>query len=108
MEQSGHGGLTASPRDASVAHQAPHGTVWNWGTPADDLIIMTKQSSTSSQQGSNNNKTSKSMPYSNKVFEGSHIQMKGSYYTYDPEQQAVDQFQETTNKLIEVVCSSFK
>ena len=42
------------------------------------------------------------------MFEGSYIQMKGSYYTYDPEQQAVDQFQETTDKLIEIVCSSFK
>jgi hypothetical protein len=42
------------------------------------------------------------------TFEGSNNEMKGSYYTYHPEQQAVDQYQETTEKLIEVVCSSFK
>jgi hypothetical protein len=42
------------------------------------------------------------------TFEGSNYEMKGSYYTYHPEQQAVDQYQETTEKLIEVVCSSFK
>ena len=34
--------------------------------------------------------------------------MKGSYYIYNPEQPAVDQYQETTDKLIDVVCSSFK
>jgi hypothetical protein len=42
------------------------------------------------------------------TFEGSNKEMKGSYYTYNPEQQAVDQYQETTEKLVEVVCSSFK
>ena len=41
-------------------------------------------------------------------FEGSNPQMKGSYYNYNPEQPAVDQYQETTDKLIDVVCSSFK
>ena len=34
--------------------------------------------------------------------------MKGSYYTYNPEQPAVDQYQETTDKLIDMVCSTFK
>ena len=34
--------------------------------------------------------------------------MKGFYYTYNPEQQAVDQYQQTTDKLVEIVCSSFK
>jgi hypothetical protein len=42
------------------------------------------------------------------TFEGSNKEMKGSYYTYNPEQQAVDQYQQTTEKLVEVVCSSFK
>jgi hypothetical protein len=42
------------------------------------------------------------------LFEGSNPHMKGSYYTYNPEQPAVDQYQETTDKLIDIVCSSFK
>jgi hypothetical protein len=45
---------------------------------------------------------------SNHQFEGSNPQMKGSYYTYNPEQPAVDQYQETTDKLIDIVCSTFK
>ena len=43
-----------------------------------------------------------------RLFEGSNPQMKGSYYIYNPEQPAVDQYQETTDKLIDIVCSSFK
>jgi len=34
--------------------------------------------------------------------------MIGSYYTYNPEQPAMDQYQETTDKLVEVVCSSLE
>lgn len=41
-------------------------------------------------------------------FEGSHPQLIGYYYTYNREQQAVDQYQRTTDKLIEIVCSTFK
>jgi hypothetical protein len=44
----------------------------------------------------------------NKLFEGSHPKMKGYYYTHNPDHQAVDQYQQTTEKLIEIVCSSFK
>ena len=41
-------------------------------------------------------------------FEGSNPQMIGYYYTHNPQQQAVDQYQRTTEKLIVLVCSSFK
>jgi hypothetical protein len=34
--------------------------------------------------------------------------MRGHYYTHNPEHQAVDQYQQTTEKLIEIVCSTFK
>ena len=59
-----------------------------------------------SSKGSNSHRHNK--PYNNITFEGSNKEMKGSYYTYNPEQQAVDQYQETTEKLVKVVCSSFK
>ncbi len=58
---------------------------------------------------STNDMSKRSPRGSNTPFQGSNSEMLGSYYTYNPEQQgAVDQFQETTEKLIEVVCSSFK
>jgi len=41
-------------------------------------------------------------------FEGSYPQMKGYYYTYNPEQPSVDEYQQTTDKLIDIVCSTFK
>ena len=46
--------------------------------------------------------------FNDKDFEGSHPDLKGYYYTHDPEKHAVDQFQQTTEKLIEVVCSKSK
>ena len=46
--------------------------------------------------------------YNNKHFEGSCPQLKGYYYTFNPEQPAVDEFQETTDKVIEYVCSNLK
>ena len=58
----------------------------------------------SSSKGSNSRRHYK--PFN--TFEGSNNEMKGSYYTYNREQQAVDQYQETTEKLVEVVCSQFK
>ena len=45
---------------------------------------------------------------SKRGFEGSHPEMKGFVYTYITDKPAVDQFHETTEKLIEVVCSQFK
>jgi len=47
-------------------------------------------------------------PTNNKTFEGSCPQLKGYYYTFNPDQPAVDEFQETTDKVIEFVCSTFK
>lgn len=41
-------------------------------------------------------------------FEGSNPLLKGYYYTYNPEQSAVDQYAATTEKLIEVMCQSLK
>ena len=43
----------------------------------------------------------------NKPFEGSHADLKGYYYTHSPDQQAVDQCQQTTEKITELVCSQF-
>jgi len=63
---------------------------------------MTKVSSSRGHDSRNKHKSD------HRPFEGSNPQMKGSYYIYNPEQPAVDQYQETTDKLIDVVCSSFK
>ena len=54
----------------------------------------------SSYRGSNTPQT--------RVFEGSCVAMKGYYYTHHPDHQAVDEYQQTTEKLIEIVCSSCK
>mmetsp|Transcript_5508 Transcript_5508/g.15545 ORF Transcript_5508/g.15545 Transcript_5508/m.15545 type:complete len:121 (-) Transcript_5508:42-404(-) len=56
----------------------------------------------------NNKKSHHHRAWNNNKFEGSHPQMIGSYYTYNPEQPAMDQYQETTDKLVEVVCSSLE
>jgi hypothetical protein len=61
----------------------------------------------STDKGSSNGSRTKHYPQ-NKVFEGSHPEMKGYYYTHNPDHQAVDQYQQTSEKLIEIVCSSFK
>jgi hypothetical protein len=49
--------------------------------------------------GPDERKTYKS---SNKPFEGSTPLLKGYYYTFNQEQQKVNEFQETTDKVIEV------
>ena len=65
---------------------------------------MGKEKETNSR-GSDERKTYKT---SNKPFEGSTPLLKGYYYTFNQEQQKVDEFQETTDKVIEVVCSTLK
>ena len=45
---------------------------------------------------------------SNQLFEGSNPSLKGWYYTYSPDQPAVDQYQATTEKIVEVVCQMLK
>ena len=61
---------------------------------------MKKGSSSRGHDSRNNYKSD------HRQFEGSNPQMKGTYYIYNPEQPAVDQYQETTDKLIDIVCSS--
>ena len=50
----------------------------------------------------------KGMKTPNQQFQGSNLQMIGSHCAHKPEQPSVDEHQETTDKLVEAACSSFK
>ena len=69
---------------------------------------VTNSHRSNSHRGSNHRSSNQIRHSNSQPFEGSNPLMKGFYYTYNSEQQSVDQYQSTTEKLIEIVCSAYK
>ena len=74
----------------------------------DEKRSSSKTNNNKSSHRSNSHRSSNHRHTNSQPFEGSNPLMKGHYYTYNSEQQSVDQYQSTTEKLIEIVCSAYK